>query len=112
MYVYCVVCYREIVAPYVRSVGHVFAYLYTLDDDSERSMDYKTSLLPKVFPSSTILSPTLPLYPHVIMMWNILPSSTILSPTLPLFQSASVAAPLQALSPHLHCKSVGPVGKF
>ncbi len=49
-YVYCVVCYRVIVAPYVRSVGHVFAYLYTLDDDSERPMDYVTSLLPKVFP--------------------------------------------------------------
>ncbi len=44
------VCYRVIVAPYVRSVGHVFAYLYTLDDDSERPMDYETSLLPKVFP--------------------------------------------------------------
>ncbi len=35
MYVYCVVCYCVIVAPYVRSVGHVFAYLYTLNDDSE-----------------------------------------------------------------------------
>ncbi len=50
-YVYCVVCYRVIVAPYVTSVGHVFAYLYTLDDDSKRPMDYETSLLPKVFPS-------------------------------------------------------------
>ncbi len=49
MYTYCVVCYCVIVAPYVRSVGHVFAYLYTLDDDSERPMDYETSLLPKVF---------------------------------------------------------------
>ncbi len=39
-YVYCVVCYHVIVAPYERSVGHVFAYLYTLDDDSERPMDY------------------------------------------------------------------------
>ncbi len=47
-YVYCVVCYRVIVAPYVRSVGHVFAYLYTLDDDSECPMDYETSLFPKV----------------------------------------------------------------
>ncbi len=46
MYVYCVVCYRVI----VKSVGHVFAYLYTLDDDSERPMDYETSLLPNVFP--------------------------------------------------------------
>ncbi len=45
MYVYCVVCYRVIAAPYVRSVGHVFAYLYTLDDDSECPMDYETSLL-------------------------------------------------------------------
>ncbi len=45
------VCYRVIVAPYVRSVGHVFAYPYTLDDDSERTMDYETSLLLKVFPS-------------------------------------------------------------
>ncbi len=30
MYVYCVVCYPVIVDPYVRSVGHVFAYLYTM----------------------------------------------------------------------------------
>ncbi len=44
------VCYRVRVAPYVRSVGHVFAYLYTLDDDSECPMDYETFLLPKVFP--------------------------------------------------------------
>ncbi len=44
-------CYRVIVAPYVRSVGHVFAYLYTLDDDSEGTMDYDNSLLPKVFPN-------------------------------------------------------------
>ncbi len=48
-YIYCVVCYCEVVAPYVRSVGHVFAYLYTLDDDSEHPMDYETSLIPKVF---------------------------------------------------------------
>ncbi len=51
MYVCCVACYRVKVAPYVRSVGHVFAYLYTIDDDSEHPMDYETSLLPKVFPS-------------------------------------------------------------
>ncbi len=57
MYVYCVVCYRVIVAPYVSSVGHVFAYLYTLDDDSECPMDYETSLLPKVFPSKIALHP-------------------------------------------------------
>ncbi len=50
MYIYYVVCYRVIVAPYVRRIGHVFAYLYTLDDDSEHHMDYETSLLPKVFP--------------------------------------------------------------
>ncbi len=31
------------------SVGRVFAYFYTLDDDSKRPMDYETSLLPKVF---------------------------------------------------------------
>ncbi len=49
MYVYCVICYRVIVASYIRSVCHVFAYLYTLDDDSERPVDYETSLLPNVF---------------------------------------------------------------
>ncbi len=49
-YVYCVVCYHVIVGPYVRSVGHVFAYLYTLDDDSECPTDYETSLFRKVFP--------------------------------------------------------------
>ncbi len=54
-YVYCVFCYRLIVAPYVRTVGQVFAYLYTLDDDSECPMDYETSLLLKVFPSTIIL---------------------------------------------------------
>ncbi len=47
---YIVVCYRVIEAPYVRIVGHVFAYLYTLDDDLEGPMDYEISLLPKVFP--------------------------------------------------------------
>ncbi len=54
-YVYCVVCYCVIVALYVRSVGHVFAYLYTLDDNSECPVDYETSLLSKVFffPSTT-----------------------------------------------------------
>ncbi len=50
MYVYCVGCYCVVVAPYVRSVAHVYAYLYTLDDDSECPMDYETSLLSKVFP--------------------------------------------------------------
>ncbi len=49
-YIYCVVCYHVIVAPYVRSVSHIFAYLYTLYDDLECSMDYVTSLLPNVFP--------------------------------------------------------------
>ncbi len=43
------VCYRVIAAPYVRSVRHVFAYLYTLDHDSELPMDSETSLLLKVF---------------------------------------------------------------
>ncbi len=49
-YIYCMVCFRVIATPYVRSIGHVFAYLYTLDDDSEHQMDYETSLLPNVFP--------------------------------------------------------------
>ncbi len=53
-----VICYRVIVAPYVRSVGHVFAYHYTLDDDSECPMDYESSLLPEVFP----------FFSHVIMV--------------------------------------------
>ncbi len=48
-YVYCVVCYRVIVSPYVKSVVHVFAYLYTFDDDLERPKVYETSLLPKMF---------------------------------------------------------------
>ncbi len=48
------VYYHVIVAPYVRSVGHVFAYLYTLDDDSERPMDNETSLHPKVFPNDIL----------------------------------------------------------
>ncbi len=51
MYIYCVVCHRVIAAPYVRNVVHVFAYLYTLDDDSEHPMDSETSLLPNVFTS-------------------------------------------------------------
>ncbi len=55
-YVYCVVCYRVIVAPYVRSVGHVFAYIYTLDDDSEHPMDYETSLFLNIFPSTMSLT--------------------------------------------------------
>ncbi len=46
---YCVACYRVIATRYVRSVGYVFAYLYTLDADSECPMDYETTLLPKVF---------------------------------------------------------------
>ncbi len=44
------VFYHVIAAPYIRSVGHVFADLYTFDDYSEHSMDYDTSLLPKVLP--------------------------------------------------------------
>ncbi len=44
-YVYCVVCYCVIAAPYVRNVGHVFAYLYSLNDDWERQMDYERLLL-------------------------------------------------------------------
>ncbi len=42
---------RFVMVWYIRSVGDVIAYLYTLDDDSECPMDYETSLLPKVFPS-------------------------------------------------------------
>ncbi len=53
------VCYRVIVAPYVRSVGHVFAYLYTLDDDSERPVDYETSLLTKVVHLHSLFQPHL-----------------------------------------------------
>ncbi len=49
MYVYCVVCYR-VIATYARSGGHFFAYLYILDDNSERPMDYKISLHANVFP--------------------------------------------------------------
>ncbi len=30
-------------------LGRVSAYFYTLDDDSERPMDYETSLVPKMF---------------------------------------------------------------
>ncbi len=42
-------------SPYVRSVGHVFAYINTRDDDSERPMDYEISLFPNVFPSWRVL---------------------------------------------------------
>ncbi len=49
-YIFCAVCYHMIVAPYVRSVGHVFAYLFSLDDDAERPMDYEISILRKFFP--------------------------------------------------------------
>ncbi len=70
MYVYCVVCYRVIVAPYVRRVGHVFSYLYTLDDDSERPMDYKTSLLTKVFPLRTTVKThdTTPYFSYLLLL--------------------------------------------
>ncbi len=40
MYIYCVVCYHVIASPYVRSVSHVFGYSCTIDDDSDRPMDY------------------------------------------------------------------------
>ncbi len=49
MYIYCMVCYRAIAAPYVRSVvisQHTVTVL--LDDDSERSMDYELSVLHQV----------------------------------------------------------------
>ncbi len=48
-------------SPYVRSVGHVFAYLYTLDDDLERPMEYETSLLRKGFPLQKYISAPSPL---------------------------------------------------
>ncbi len=48
-YVYCVVCYHMIAAPHVRSIGHVIAHHYTLDDDSECPIDSELSLFPKVF---------------------------------------------------------------
>ncbi len=70
-YVYCVVCYCVIVAPYVRSVAHVFAYLYTLDDDSECPMDYETSLLPKVFPLYVYHMQIL-IDSHILPYWNLL----------------------------------------
>ncbi len=74
MYVYCVVCYRVIAAPYVRSVGHVFAYLYTLDDNLERPMD----LLPKDFHlqlyhtvplSSVNIYVEPPSFPNICLVW-------------------------------------------
>ncbi len=43
-----------IAAPHVRSVGHIFTYLYTLDDDSDCPMDYETLSLSKVFPLMTL----------------------------------------------------------
>ncbi len=46
-YVYCVVCYHVIVASYVKSIGHVFTYLYTL---LECPIDNATLLLLKGFP--------------------------------------------------------------
>ncbi len=56
MYIYCVVCYHVIAALYVRCIGHIFAYLYTIDDDSELSMVYETSFLSKVLPPHAILA--------------------------------------------------------
>ncbi len=40
MYVYCMVCYHVMAAPYVRSVDCVFAYPYALVDDSEWTMSF------------------------------------------------------------------------
>ncbi len=77
MYVYCVDCYRVIEAPYFRSVGRVCAYLYTLDDDSERPMDYETSLLPKVFPCA--LQSTKICNVHVSLAFNVLSCSKMLN---------------------------------
>ncbi len=49
-YVYCVVCYRVIDSPISRMCCHVFTHCYTLDDDSERPMDYELSIPLKGFP--------------------------------------------------------------
>ncbi len=48
MYSYCMVCYRVTVSPYVRSVALSF-HSYTLDDDSECTMDNELFLIPGVF---------------------------------------------------------------
>ncbi len=53
-----------IVAPYVRSVGHVFAYPYTRDDDSEHPMEYETSLHPTFFPTFFPY-----VFPYVFPLW-------------------------------------------
>ncbi len=49
-YVYCLVCYRMIVAPYVRSVVMSLHVVKTLDDELEHPMKCELSLLPKGFP--------------------------------------------------------------
>ncbi len=49
MYICCVACYHVIATPHVRSLVHVFTYLYTLNDDSEHPMDYETSSSLKLF---------------------------------------------------------------
>ncbi len=37
-----------VITPYVRSVGHVFAYLYTLDEDSEHTQGFFCDLISKI----------------------------------------------------------------
>ncbi len=49
MYIYCMICYRVIPAPYVRSVL-MSLHTVALDEDSECPIDYELSLLPNVFP--------------------------------------------------------------
>ncbi len=60
MYVYCVVCYCVMLAPYVRSVGHVFAYLSTLDDDLECPMDVRLLYSLKFFLCTIITKHNIP----------------------------------------------------
>ncbi len=45
-YIHCMVCYRS---PISKKCCHIFTHHYTLDNDSECSMDYDLSLLLKVF---------------------------------------------------------------
>ncbi len=39
MYIYCIVCYRVIAVPCVRSTGCVSVFLYTSVDESESESD-------------------------------------------------------------------------
>ncbi len=50
MYVYCMVCYCIIAAPYVRCLAMSFHIVTLLMTIQNAQMDYELSLLPKVFP--------------------------------------------------------------